>query len=94
VRGEALLRLRPVRCGTEFGQFGFEAVGAQSLPAAPARRRVSAGTSNEDLRGPLDIITYPSDPVIAPGNRFALAVNVTPAQHVHFYAPGTEDTGR
>ena len=40
--------------------------------------------------GHVDITTYPSDPVIAPGNRFALAVNVTPAQHVHVYAPGAQ----
>jgi hypothetical protein len=38
----------------------------------------------------VDITTYSSDPVIAPGNRFALAVNVTPAQHVHVYAQGAQ----
>ena len=36
----------------------------------------------------VDITTYPSDPVIAPGNRFGLAVNITPAPQVHVYAPG------
>ena len=40
--------------------------------------------------GHLDITTYPSDPVIAPGNRFALAVEIVPAQHVHVYAPGAQ----
>jgi hypothetical protein len=40
--------------------------------------------------GHVDITTYPSDPVIAPGNRFALAVKVMPAQHVHVYAPGAQ----
>jgi hypothetical protein len=38
----------------------------------------------------LEITTYPSDSVIAPGNRFALAVNITPAPHVHVYAPGAQ----
>jgi peroxiredoxin len=40
--------------------------------------------------GHLDITTYPSDLVIAPGNRFALAVEIVPAQHVHVYAPGAQ----
>lgn len=38
----------------------------------------------------VDITTYPSDPVIAPGNRFALAVKIVPAEHVHVYAPGAQ----
>jgi hypothetical protein len=40
--------------------------------------------------GHVAITTYPSDHVIVPGNRFALAVNIAPAQDVHVYAPGAE----
>ena len=40
--------------------------------------------------GHVEITTYPSDPVIAPGNRFALAVKIEPAQQVHVYAPGAQ----
>ena len=36
----------------------------------------------------LDVTTYPSDPSIAAGNRFSLAVNVAPRAGVHVYAPG------
>jgi peroxiredoxin len=55
-------------------------LGAASAPVQATK--ISAGH--------VDITTYPSDPVVAPGNRFALAVNVMPAQHVHVYAPGAE----
>jgi hypothetical protein len=55
-------------------------LGAASAPVQATK--ISAGH--------VDITTYPSDPVIAPGNRFALAVNVTPAPNVHVYAPGAE----
>jgi hypothetical protein len=36
----------------------------------------------------LELTTYPSDPTIAPGNRFALAFDVKPHQNIHVYAPG------
>ena len=55
-------------------------VGAASAPVEATR--LSAGH--------LDITTYASDPVIAPGNRFALAVQIQPAEHVHVYAPGAQ----
>ena len=41
--------------------------------------------------GQLDIITYPSDPAIAPGNRFSLALVVTPHSGIHVYAPGASN---
>lgn len=34
------------------------------------------------------ITSWSGDSVISPGNRFALAVNIVPAPHVHVYAPG------
>ncbi len=39
----------------------------------------------------LDIRTYPSDQVIALGNRFALAVEITPKKGMHVYAPGAKN---
>ena len=49
----------------------------------------SAPVQATKISGPhAEIVTYPSDPAVAPGNRFALAVTVTPAQGIHVYAPG------
>ena len=36
----------------------------------------------------LDVLAYSSDPVVAPGNRFSLVVDVTPGPGMHVYAPG------
>jgi peroxiredoxin len=36
----------------------------------------------------LDLTTYPTDAAVAPGNRFALAVDIAPHAGVHVYAPG------
>ena len=36
----------------------------------------------------VDIQTYPSDPAVAAGNRFSLAVEVEPRRNIHVYAPG------
>ena len=38
--------------------------------------------------GHLEITTYPSDPSIAPGNRFSLALAIAPHARIHVYAPG------
>ena len=38
--------------------------------------------------GHLDLTTYPSDPAVAPGNRFSLALTIEPHAHIHVYAPG------
>ncbi len=39
-------------------------------------------------RDHLDITTYPADAVVAPGNRTALVINITPKPGIHVYAPG------
>jgi peroxiredoxin len=39
----------------------------------------------------LDITSYPSDPAVAPGNRFSLVLDVVPRPGVHVYAPGAKD---
>jgi hypothetical protein len=36
----------------------------------------------------LDVVTYPSDSAIAPGNRFSIVAQITPHTGVHVYAPG------
>ncbi len=38
----------------------------------------------------LDLITYPSDPAIAPGNRFSLVLDIKPIPGIHVYAPGAK----
>jgi peroxiredoxin len=38
----------------------------------------------------LDVTTYPSDAAIAPGNHFALALDVQPGPNIHVYAPGAK----
>jgi peroxiredoxin len=36
----------------------------------------------------LDVVTYPSDDAIAPGNRFSIVAQITPHKGMHVYAPG------
>jgi hypothetical protein len=36
----------------------------------------------------LDLTAYPSDAALAPGNRFAVSVEITPRRGMHVYAPG------
>jgi peroxiredoxin len=39
----------------------------------------------------LDVVTYPSDTAIAPGNRFSVVAQITPHKGVHVYAPGAKN---
>jgi peroxiredoxin len=39
----------------------------------------------------LDVTTYPSEPAIAPGNRFSIALDVQPHKGIHVYAPGAKN---
>lgn len=41
--------------------------------------------------GQLDVVTYPSDSAIAPGNRLSIALDVTPHAGIHVYAPGAKN---
>jgi peroxiredoxin len=36
----------------------------------------------------LELTTYPSDPAVAPGNRFSVVFEIAPARGMHVYAPG------
>ena len=38
----------------------------------------------------VEILTYPSDAVVAPGVRFSLALDIVPRPTMHLYAPGAE----
>ena len=38
----------------------------------------------------LDITTYPSNPGIAPGDRFSVALDIQPRPKIHVYAPGAK----
>ena len=53
-------------------------LGATTMPVAATK--VSTGQ--------LEITTYPSDPAVAPGNRFSLAIAIAPHARIHVYAPG------
>jgi hypothetical protein len=49
------------------------------------------GTDREGVEvetGHLEVRAYASDPIVAPGNRFSLVVDVTPKPTMHVYAPG------
>ena len=49
--------------------------------AGPSVRGTQVSTDHLDLR------TYPSDQTIALGNRFSLALDITPKKGIHVYAP-------
>jgi hypothetical protein len=36
----------------------------------------------------IDVTTFATDPIVAPGTNFSLVLDVTPARRVHVYAPG------
>jgi hypothetical protein len=48
-------------------------------------------TGTKISTGQLEITTYPSDPAVAAGNRFALALTIQPHPNMHVYAPGAEN---
>ena len=48
-------------------------------------------TGTKVSTGQLDVTTYPSDSAIAPGNRLAIAFDITPHAGMHVYAPGAKN---
>ena len=54
--------------------------------------RVGVGTApvvaTKISTGQIEITTFPSDTAVAPGNRFAVAFDVSPHSGIHVYAPG------
>jgi peroxiredoxin len=38
----------------------------------------------------LEITTYPSEPAVAPGNRFSISMDIQPHPGIHVYAPGAK----
>jgi peroxiredoxin len=55
-------------------------VGATAAPVAATR--ISSAH--------LDVTTYPSDPDVAPGNRFSLVLDIKAGHGIHLYAPGAK----
>jgi len=45
-------------------------------------------TGTKISTGQLELTTYPSDPAVAAGNRFGLALTIQPHPNMHLYAPG------
>jgi peroxiredoxin len=62
---------------------------ANLLVRAGAGRPAVAAT--QISTGHLTLTSYPSDPAIAAGNRFALALDIVPNRSIHVYAPGAKD---
>jgi peroxiredoxin len=52
--------------------------------------RVAPVAGTKVSTGQLDITTYPSEPAIAPGNRFSIALDIQPHSGIHVYAPGAK----
>jgi len=57
---------------------------------------LKAGASGAPVAGTrietnhLAVTAFPSDPAIAPGNRFSVALEITPRKGMHVYAPGAK----
>jgi AhpC/TSA family len=72
----------------------FEEFYRERITAANVLMRAGAGSvpveATKISAGHAEITTYATDAVIAPGNRFALAVNVVPGAGIHVYAPGVQ----
>jgi DsbC/DsbD-like thiol-disulfide interchange protein len=54
--------------------------------ARAGRGRTAAATKVSASH--LNVTTYATDQTVAPGTHFSLVLDVTPASHVHVYAPG------
>ena len=72
-----------------FEDFYVERNTVSSIMARLGGKAPVAGTKVST--GQLEITTYPSDPAVAPGNRFALAFEIQPHSGIHVYAPGAKD---
>jgi peroxiredoxin len=79
--------------GTVNARF-FEDIYQERNTASSILLRVGAGGSSvpgtEISTNHIQIKTYPSDSVIALGQHFSLAVEITPLSNMHVYAPGAE----
>lgn len=50
--------------------------------------RTSTAQATKISGSHLDVTTYVTDRIVAPGTHFSIVLDVTPASHVHVYAPG------
>ena len=72
-----------------FEDFYIERNTVSSIMTRLGNKAPVAGTKIST--GQLEIMTYPSDPALAPGNRFSLAFDIQPHSGIHVYAPGAKD---
>jgi hypothetical protein len=70
-----------------FEDFYFERNTTSSLMLKLGAGTVPVAATNVSTAH-LDVTTYASDPAVAPGNRFTLAMSVVPKPGMHVYAPG------
>jgi peroxiredoxin len=52
--------------------------------------RVASVAGTKVATEQLEVTTYPSEPAVAPGNRFSIALDVQPHNGIHVYAPGAK----
>ena len=72
-----------------FEDFYVERNTTASIMARLGSGQSAAGTKISS--GQLDITTYPSDPAVAPGNRFTVILDIVPHRGMHVYAPGASN---
>ena len=61
-----------------------------STASAPANHDTSIVTGSYPSLQQVDVVAYPPTGAIAPGQRFALTLQVTPRAKMHVYAPGAD----
>jgi peroxiredoxin len=69
-----------------FEEYYVERSTSSSIVMRSGGRLMVAGTQASTDH--LDVKTYPSDGAVAPGDRFAIAFDVSPKPRIHVYAPG------
>ena len=50
----------------------------------------AAATANRITTDHLEMTTYATDEVVAPGSLFSIVLNITPRERIHVYAPGAD----
>jgi peroxiredoxin len=70
----------------------FEAFYVERNTVSSLLLKLGAGTApvnaSKISTAHLEATTYPSDPAVAPGNRFAITLDIVPRPGMHVYAPG------
>ncbi len=75
--------------GSTSGGSASPRVGGSASPASSAQRNPAYEiTGNYPSQQQVDVVAYPPTGAVAPGQRFALTLQVTPRANMHVYAPG------